>query len=406
MEFDSRPLLAMGEKRERTMQKRLLMPILPLLAVCCFTLNAAQDDEIQQLREMIRAQNAKIANLERAQAANQTTGKVDKAIAGKCYLSPDQPDIGGTGLSFTGEFLYWRADMTHIQYVSNQEGTASNGFYDETDGNCNEVKMGWSPGFRVGFGYKLPHDGWDIKGAYTYFRTDGEDTTTDYDEDELSPLFLNAGSADEDIELAEPKNEVALDIVDIDIGRRTQVSESISVRPFVGFRWASIDNSITTMYYEDFENRIDDDHYYVKMESEADLYGIRAGADLDMKIGHGFGAYGTGAVSLLTGEIDTLWHDHELEDGGLAVQTWYDHATMTRSVVVPVVQLAGGISYERKMADNINMKLSLGYEINHFIGGVSHFRNYDIEDGDNGGFFNDPRDISFHGLVFKVHLDF
>jgi hypothetical protein len=48
--------------RERTMQKRLWIPLLALLAVCSFTLRA-EDSEIKQLREMIKAQNAKIEKL-------------------------------------------------------------------------------------------------------------------------------------------------------------------------------------------------------------------------------------------------------------------------------------------------------------------------------------------------------
>ena len=222
---------------------RWRMSVVALLTVCCFALRAAQDDEIKQLKEMIKqqsemikaqnakidSQNAKIEKLEKAQGAAATTASVDKAVAsrGAAYLAPDKPEIKGTGLGFTGEFLYLKAQM-------GGNTVAYQGTYDTavpTNGEAKNVNTDWAAGFRLGLDYRLPYDGWTLAADYTYYRAEGD--LTAYGND-VAPLWVAYNQAfqifDYDDIAVRSKAEFSYDRFNLELGRNSKLSETLSVR--------------------------------------------------------------------------------------------------------------------------------------------------------------------------------
>lgn len=382
------------------MAQRFVMPIVALLAVCGFAINAA-DSEIEQLKKMIQAQNAKIEKLEKAQGAAATTSMVDKAVGSKgaAYLAPDKPDIKGTGLSFTGEFLYWRPIQGGNEYATafgHGHGPAA----EYNDGGTKSADLDWEPAFRIGLAYQLPYEGWDIKASYTYFRGEGED---DFGTDDSGIVALLITDQEEpyDAYYARGTSKLGLDMVNFDLGRNTKVSESLTVRPFVGFQYAGIDSSLEGDYNFDDSEFDPDNNYWGKISSAADLFGIRVGADVDIKLKSGFSLFGQAAASLLTGSAESAWKD--VDDAGDLL----DDVRNDVRVIVPAVQIAAGFAWERKISDKLNFKASLGYEFNQFFGAVVNPLQDGNEDMTYGGTYRqDRRDLGLHGLTFRIKLDF
>lgn len=397
------------------MPKRLLVPILALLAVCSYTLSAAQDSEIQQLKEMIKAQNAKIANLERAQAANQTTGRVDKAIAGKCYLSPDKPDIDGVGLSFTGEFLYWTVQRSKDVVAQWNDLTTPPPFPNVADTETGS--FGWNPGFRLGLNYQLPHDGWDLGVNYTYFHT-GEETDHYVDADLTDGMFLatpyngtmssffwgppiGAQPVDEVIST----REFDYDCVNVELGRNTAISESLSIRFFGGpsIVWTDMETQIN--YYGNTFQPFDGVTYGLehKNTAESTMYGIRLGGDAEMKLGYGFSLLGKAAGALYA--ADTKYNTFEAIDGIVAAdgivnagEVWAN-TTIDDYRIVPAVEVEAGVEWEKKLLGNLNFRVFAGYQFRNYFGLYERrTTNWDATEVNS--------DIGMHGLVFRVKLDF
>jgi hypothetical protein len=395
------------------MQKRLVIPLVALFAICSLTLNAA-DNEIEQLKQMIKAQNAKIEKLEKAQGASSTTAMVDKAVGsrGACYLAPDRPDITGVGLSFTGEYLYWKTNATQNTYAYLGDGLAG----PSNLGKAQNIDTDWSSGFRLGMDYKLPYDGWNIGADYTYYRADGEDSVTVpvanfpgsviFPANSFGPfgggIFGPVGHARADAEFS-------FDRVNVEIGRNTKLSETLSVRFFGGASVLWFDAESEQSFYALGLPVAGLGEAYNKVEAEAMYFGIRAGLDAEMKLKHGFSLLGKAAGSLLTGELDTstLSAADAGRDGVLTRPEVFGNTKNSSPRLVPGLELEAGVAWEKKLLDNLNLKLFLGYQFSDYIGAGERLdADLPLFAGINGSVNDRENNLMLHGLVFRVKLDF
>jgi len=397
------------------MLKRLGLPLLAVLAVCSFALNAA-DTEIEQLKQMIRAQNAKIEKLERAQGSSQASAAVDKAVGSRhpCYLAPDRPDVG-VGLSFKGEYLYWKSNASQntYAYLGDVDGFANLG-------HARDVDTGWSHGFRLGLDYRLPYDGWNIGADYTYYRADGESSVTVTPAENAAGTYLypangfNAtgleGPAGADIVLGHAKATADLDFdrVNFEIGRNTKISETLSVRFFGGGSVIWVDAKTQESFYAQGV-AIDGLGYHHSASDKATYYGIRAGLDAEMKLKYGFSLLGKAAGSMLVGDLETsaiAGFDLNV-DGVLTRDETYGDTKNSAYRVVPGLELEAGVAWERKILDGLNLKVFAGYQFSDYIGAMERL-DADLPNNfaANNRVVNRESDLVLHGVVFRVKLDF
>jgi len=399
------------------MVKRLGLPLLAVLAVCSFALNAA-DSEIEQLKQMIKAQNAKIEKLERTQGASQASASVDKAIGSKgaCYLAPDRPNIEGVGLSFTGEYLYWKSTATENTYAFlggvDAVGDPAN------LGHAKDINTDWSHGFRLGLDYKLPYDGWNIGADYTYYRADGEDSVTVTAADNaagtyLYPAFVyNATGMPPAVVFGHAKSTADLDFdrVNFEIGRNTKISETLSVRFFGGASVIWVDAKTQQSFY-DTTAPVLGLGYHHTASAEANYYGIRAGLDAEMKLKYGFSLLGKAAGAMLVGDLETstIAGLDANADGVLARNETSGNTKNSAYRVVPGLELEAGVAWERKILDGLNLKVFLGYQFSDYIGAMERLEaDYPANGTWNGNnrVVNRESDLVLHGVVFRLKLDF
>src|ERR1700722_20092866 len=124
------------------------------LSLVAFTslLNAADDAQIRNLNNRVTALEQK------------------KGGSGGMINPPARPVVtDGVDIFITGEILVWRAREDNLDYaVQLDQVPTLNGV---NSGSGVHFKGKWRPGVRVGIGYNMPHDGWDLNLIWTNFLT-------------------------------------------------------------------------------------------------------------------------------------------------------------------------------------------------------------------------------------------
>lgn len=80
----------------------------------------------------------------------------------------------GVDLFVSADFLWWKAEQENLEYVATvnlgSNGTSGVGaLVNSYQGQYHAPNFKYQPGFRVGIGYNLPYDGWDLFVNWTRF---------------------------------------------------------------------------------------------------------------------------------------------------------------------------------------------------------------------------------------------
>lgn len=262
-----------------------LLPFLTTSLACLTSVVSAVDD--MQVRNLENRVNA----LEQRRGAN---GMINP---------PARPVVkDGIDLWIQAEALYMHATEDGVNYGIKQENSS---FF---DGTVKNISYDWSWGWRVGAGYNIPHDGWDLMLNYTWFRAN-EDNSSNPDAPEnvlqtwTNPTLIDPTSSDPIANMpaahAKGITHLKFDYLDFEMGREFFVSKWLTLRPFVGGRglWAHRDLKVKysggslsgIKLKEKFNNRFRGG-------------GLRAGLDSQWGLGMGWSFFGDVAFSLLYGK--------------------------------------------------------------------------------------------------------
>jgi hypothetical protein len=139
----------------------------------------------------------------------------------ECKYLEITPDAGprvacGIDLFVTADFIYWTTRMDGLGYAATnvQIGNADKGTVSHPD-------AGWDAGFKVGLGYNLPHDGWDIFAEYTWLRPSDKGNVTN---NNGTMVMLQRDSASAFIQSASADWNHDLNVVDLELGRNYFIS--------------------------------------------------------------------------------------------------------------------------------------------------------------------------------------
>jgi hypothetical protein len=203
------------------------------LSLVAFTgvLNAADDAQMRNMENRISA-------LEQKKGAN---GMINP---------PARPVVkDGVDLFITGEVLVWKAHQDDMAYAVELDATPVNNGFNE--GRAKHWSGKWAAGFRLGLGYNMPHDGWDLNLMWTRFYTSHR-ASNDCgdcgcsDTGFFQPIFLpkdyshTASTPTFATEAESKKWKLNLNMVDLEMGREFFVSKWLTLRPHVGLRGAWI----------------------------------------------------------------------------------------------------------------------------------------------------------------------
>ena len=240
----------------------------------------------------------------------------------------------GCGFFVTGEVLYWKAAEKGLTYAIKGKHNSQTDPIAQTilpKGKSHHPDFDYHLGFRVGAGWVMPHDCWDIYAVYTRYHTHSHDSVSIGAQNPdiianansiipsvvttpgdyiypfwIAKLFINNIPAT--VNSAKAHWQLHIDLIDGELGKVFFVSRYLSLRPHVGVRAARIDQK----YHLDFI-RLQDPFGPSNIAHEWDLHmrnefrglGLRGGLDTNWCLGCGFSIFGDIAFSLVAGDFHT-----------------------------------------------------------------------------------------------------
>lgn len=242
-------------------------------------------------------------------------------------------------------------------------------------------------GVRVGGGYQFP-DHWDAGIYYTYFWAGNERSVFAPPGGTLYATLGHAGFTDA-VDNAVGTSSLRYQVLDVELGKRIEVGESLGVWVGGGGRFAWIEQGLQVTYNGQTA-------YLANVNSPItfDGGGLRVGAKGDWKLGRsGLGLYGRAFGSLLGGNFHT--HLFETLNNGSQVTTGVEEHFRK---VVPVAEIGMGLFWQRE-----NWRALVGYEFINWFGMV-----------DSPDFISDytnklnyrTSDLTLDGLRIGLQLDY
>lgn len=165
----------------------------------------------------------------------------------KCPSKIITPNAGphvknGADVFLTADFIFWKAVQEGTEYATSGIGLASNpNLVDVPRGKTESVGRDWSPGFKVGLGLNLNHDGWDLYAQYTWLHPSNSrslsrtfDATAGTKVVSALPVWLSNFFVEGD--RADAKWCLHFNVIDVELGRNYFLSQFFTMRPFIGLK--------------------------------------------------------------------------------------------------------------------------------------------------------------------------
>ncbi len=298
-------------------------------------------------------------------------------------------------LFVTGEVLFWKASEDQLGYATSSQETTT-----LRHGHVQNPDFTWDWGFRVGFGYHIPHDHWDVSAIYTHFHSQahGSASTTN---GAIFPTWQApfGSSAGGYATHASSQWRLHLDLADLEIGKDFLVGKWLSLRPSIGVRGAWIYQK----YDIDYSGGTavpGGDTDLINMTNNCWGIGARVGLDTLWGLGKGFSIFGDGAYSLLSGYFN-IHQKEQLEIARTKIVDISSHP----SNGIGIGELSLGLQYDRLFKKNrYHLGIKLGYEFNYFFDQNQWIR---FLNSDNPGVTATSNgNLSLHGLTMGFRFDF
>jgi hypothetical protein len=262
---------------------------------------------------------------------------------------------GGYDFSITAAALYWKADGEGTEFAA-----SSGGRHVETL----ESDFDW--GFRVGLGYRMPHDRWNIAATWDHLHVGAGDSTGDgwfgFGQLELAggaQLGPTQSVSATDFNVSSHWH-LDYDTIDLALKRDFKFSKWLCVAPHIGLRSAWIKQNQHFTFGKNEVSLGGSTPAEMKISNNFWGLGIRSGFDTTWGLGAGLSIYGNAAAALLYG-VNKV--DGEQVEGSYNVfgTNWAGNNSMHTSRACADWQL--GLRWHHMFSDNsYGLTLEAGYE--------------------------------------------
>lgn len=293
----------------------------------------------------------------------------------------------GADVFITADFILWAPREEGLEFaMTGASGVVTN------QGNLYEPDFGLEPGFKVGLGLNLGHDGWDVFAEYTWLATDVDETISSSTMVDLWAQSMNATA-----NRLRGRWDSNFNILDLELGRNFFVSQYLTLRPHYGLKgtWQNQNYTITADI-DPAGNLITRNTYDFDFDYWG--FGIRTGVDTAWHFTKRWSIFGNFAISALWSGFDV-----ERKDSTLVAAT--DSITATANTkndfhtILPVLELAIGLRWETWLSnDDYHFGIDAGWE-EQVWWGMNRMIVLGQPQRDNG-------DLSFQGLTLKFRFDF
>lgn len=300
-----------------------------------------------------------------------------------------------------GEALCWQATQDNLYYAS---------FEDEPPNNTIDplrLEFDWNWGARLGAGYNIPRDGWDIGMEWTHIenraRGHGAGSSLPQLWGDPRALITVEGPTDR----AAGHWKVHLDQIDLELGREFYVGRYMTIRPKVGMRSAFIFQRLKskvsiTEGLAPIGGPVPFGDNITKLTNRFWGFGFEAGLDTDWKLGYGFSLFGEADFSLLFGFFKVRERGTILTNGAQTNRWSSENSFRTEK---PILDLAMGFKWFGKFCDDhFGLTFKAGYEYHLYM----NHNQFQQPTGDTN--FTTlsplPGDLGYQGVTLTMQFDF
>ena len=334
------------------------------------------------------------ANFAREYCTQEDHKRAEKVVASceeKCYTNK--------GVFVTLDYLLWHANECGLAYGVTVDNL------NHRDGKVNNIHFEWDSGYRIGLGYRLPHDKWNLSVTLTGFSTDADgDFTTQTDllfpewTSQVLPTSSNL------ITKISGRWDLNLHLLDGEIARYFYVTSKLGFKPHFGIRGAWIDqnyhaNAIGGITAS--QSRVAKDEY--RMNNRFAGVGFRAGLDTQWDFGRRFSIYGNASYSLIYGSFE-LRAREELQIAGSSefpVQSIRDSFQQ----IVSIAELGLGLRWIYTFDNCWAIRFQAGWEFNAFFG-QNKLEHFGFRSPTSLAFIANNEDLTTQGFVLSGRMDF
>ena len=336
--------------------------------------------------------------------------------------SPPDPicEIGGPSFLFynspikeecwtlfvTGDFIYWRASVDGLAYSASKWRNNLN--ENLGHGSVKHPDFAFEPGFKVGLGTRIAHDGWEFYSEYTWLHTGDKRGSTE----NANPLTTTSGATwfmeeaapnsllQPDFPLltfAQGRWDLHFNSIDLSMARTSRVGRRFDMRPHFGFK-GSWQRQHYSTHYTVNSHLADSTRRRMSQDIDYWGFGMRTGFDAAFHLNKWFRISGETAISGLWSGFDVDRLDRSAPADGSSAELATFKTSNSYHTIVPVLEMFLGMRWEKRFNENLyNYMMQLGWEhqvwwnMNQFYGAY--------EQGSHGA-------LTLQGLTFQLRLDF
>ena len=311
-----------------------------------------------------------------------------------------RPMIDGADLFATADALYWKATEDGLEYGLRNHISQTQ--YERFDGTAKTIESDWNAGMRLGLGYNIPYDQWDLNLTWTHFHNTTDSSLDAPPNGYLLGIYTSASVRPVDASLNyDAKWKLQYDTLDLELGRSFFTSKALSLRPFVSARGARIDQDMDLLY-----SGVDPDlilghaPFATYLQNKFHAWGARAGMNFNWRFGSHWGLFGKVSGSILYSrfhvsalqkkEVSLTYNEpiYDIENGFHRVRT----------------NLEGGAGLQWDAYANrhrAHLVFTLGYELVQWFD-LNHFRNFN----NIPNYTESSGDLGLQGVTFSGRVDF
>lgn len=152
-------------------------------------------------------------------------------------------------VAFLEDLLYWHASQQSTSPWAYVQTTKSTPFPANTYTEPN-VYFKWSPGLKLGLRYTRPNF-FDAKLYWTHFSTKTHEAIQANSDEIILPEFFNGFLTELFYNNAQLSWKLGMNMLDAELGHRFKPLKSLSLRPFIGIKGGTINQSIYSSWQLD-----------------------------------------------------------------------------------------------------------------------------------------------------------
>lgn len=255
-----------------------------------------------------------------------------------CYAD----ELPKKGFFTQASLLYWQAEEDGLSYAINSTSMSSL----SPDAKTLKPVFEWDFGFNLGFGYRVPHDRWQLLIQFTSLQTHCDAEKTASEDRVFFPVWI--APTPTTLFASEVKMHWRLHFALIDalLSKPYTATQSLTLTPQMGVRWASSRQKFNIAYRGG--NFPLGEDVLIRMKNKFQGLGPYASLTGEYSLGQGFSLLAKGAASLLYGEF----YLHQDEDTLGTKEKLLGLHSIYRSIS-PLLEASAGVRWQRQFSGSL-----------------------------------------------------